>query len=123
MNVRNLNVQAAMLLAGVMLCGLGGAAAHAQTVVSAVAGEELIDPLETVEVDMFVNHTGDVDNLGAYQGICEVSGGDSGTLDLDDLEIDHGNPDWVFSSFEESEIFDCTGGAGSPLCAGVWDVW
>ncbi len=118
MNVRNLNVQPAMLLGGVMLCGLGGAVAEAQTVVSAVAAEELIDPLETVDVEMFVNHTGDVDALAAYQGNCEVSGGDSGTLDLDDLEIDYNNTDWVFYD-PPRVVWDCTGYYGDYLCAAL----
>ncbi len=63
------------------------------------------DPLEAVDVDVYV---GSVDGLAGYELTLEVTGGDSGTLDLTTIAVDAYRPDYVFVS-------SSTAGAGSVV--------
>ncbi|MHC4697360.1 MAG: M28 family metallopeptidase, partial [Planctomycetota bacterium] len=52
-----------------------------------------------VDVDVYV---GAVDDLAAYELGLEVSGGDTGSLDLDTITVDDQRPDYVFYSLNET---------------------
>lgn len=100
----------ARLLSVVVGLCLATATADAGTRVSLTADAELIDPSATVDVEMFVTHTGALDDLAGYQGVLDISGGDDGSLDVDDVNVNHSDSDWVFSSLIPDNYIDCTGG-------------
>ncbi|UCE61193.1 MAG: hypothetical protein JSU63_05475, partial [Phycisphaerales bacterium] len=56
---------------------------------------EIIQPLGTVAVDVFIGPAVDV---AAYEVVVQVSGGIAGSLTLDGITIDEQRPDYVFAS-------------------------
>ena len=74
---------------------------------SMVPSKVLIDQDETITVDVFLDAA---DYLGAWQVTIEVTGGDTGSLDLDDLDIDTGRTDYVFYGLNSIEVVYVPGG-------------
>jgi len=74
---------------------------------SMVSDLTVISPGELVSVDIYVD---DTDDLGAWQVTIEVTGGDFGSLDLEDLYIDTSRTDYVFYGLSSIEVTFLAGG-------------
>jgi hypothetical protein len=73
---------------------------------SLVPDRELIGQGETVDVEVYIDS---VDDLGAYEVSLEVTGGDTGSLNLEDLVIDKARPDYVFGTEDVVDAVDMVG--------------
>jgi len=82
---------------------------------SMVPSKVLIDQDESITVDIFLNAA---DDLGAYQATIVVTGGDTGSLVLDDLEIDDSRTDYVFNGFNAIEVVFVPGGEMAAVIFG-----
>lgn len=76
---------------------------------------DLINANDTVLVEVLI---GAVDALAVYEVSLEVTGGDTGSLVLESVEIDDANhPDWVFDGVSGSNLMEATDLTGRRLGA------
>lgn len=62
--------------------------------ISAMARQQTAAPGELIDVDVFINN---VDDLSVYQLVVAVQNGNSGNLQLEELDIENDRPDYAFA--------------------------
>ena len=111
-----------VLLAGAFVCGLPAAVAQATPTMFLTQDEEYINPGEEVVIEVYLTAP-DTIYFSCFIVELGVSGGDTGSLDLVDIDIDEDREDFVFYGYtimkcpepEDSLILVCVSGR-SPYC-------
>jgi len=85
----------------------GGEAPLTTSTMSLTAVPVLFQQNEVTDVEVYLDAA---DDLGGYQLALEVTGGDTGTLDLEDQFIDTARSDYAFYSISSIEAVDANGG-------------